>query len=102
MNNYVGTKSSTPRALEHPPPVDNKITANDGLTFFNKDGSPKTKRGKYNRCGSDKHWEVPKCPEYKKGIYIADKYRNLESEATKKLKSGAPVVEGTATETVNI
>ena len=39
---------------------------------------------------------VPKCPEYKKDNYLAEKYRKLESEATKNLKAGAPVVEGTA------
>ena len=34
MTNYVGTKISAPRACAHPPPVDNNITANDGLTFL--------------------------------------------------------------------
>ena len=75
--------------------MDKNIIANDGLTFFNKYVSPNTQRGKFNRCGSDKHWEGPKCPEYKKDKYLAGKYRNLESEATKKLKSGTPVLEGT-------
>ena len=43
MNNYVGTKISAPRARAQPPPVDNKIIANDGLTLFNKDDSPNNK-----------------------------------------------------------
>ena len=63
MNNYVGKKSSAPRDRAHPPPVDNKIISNDGLKLFNKDESPNTKRGKCKRCGSDEHWEGPKCPE---------------------------------------
>ena len=102
MNNYVGTKSSAPRARTQPPPVDNKIISNDGLTFFNKDNSPNTKRGKFKRCGSDKNREVPKFPEYKKDRDLADKYPKLESEANDKLKSGAPVVEGTDPETGNL
>ena len=44
----------------------------------------------------------PKQPEYKKDRYLADRYRKLESEATGKLKPGAPVVEGTAPETGNL
>ena len=102
MEKYVGTKSSAPRARVQPPPVDNKIISNDVLIFFNKYDSPTTKRGKCKRCGSDEHQEGPKCPEYKKDRYLADKYSKLESEATEKLKSGAPVVEGNASETVNI
>ena len=77
MNNYVGGNSSAPRARAHPPPEDNNIISNYGLTFFNNDGSLNTKRGKYKRCGSDEHWEVPKCPEYNKYRYLADKYFNL-------------------------
>ena len=73
--------------------MDNKIIANDGLTLFNKDDSPNTKRGKWKRCGSDEHWEVPKCSEYKKDRDLAEKYRELEYEATEKLKAGASVVE---------
>ena len=87
MNNYLGTKSSAPRARAQPPPLDNKFITNDGLTFFNKDDSTNTKRGKYKRYGSDKYWEGPKYLEYKKFRDLADKYRKLESEATKKLKS---------------
>ena len=34
MKNYAGTKSSAPRDRAQPPHVDNKIIANDGLTFF--------------------------------------------------------------------
>ena len=102
MNKYVGTNSNAPRARSQPPPVDNKIIYNNGLTFFNKDDSPSTKRGKCKRYGSDEHLEVPKCPEYKKYIYLADKYRQLESEATEKLKTGAPVVEGIAPDTGNL
>ena len=96
MNTYVGTKSIAPWARAHTPQVDNKIITNNGLTLFNKDGSSNTKRGKCKKCGSDEHWEGPKCPEYKKDKDLADKYLKLESEATKKLKSGAPVVGGTA------
>ena len=59
MNNYVGTKSSAPQARVQPPPVDKKIISNDGLTLFNKDDSPNTKRSKCKRCGSDEHWEGP-------------------------------------------
>ena len=102
MNNYLGKKSSAPWALAQPPPVDNKIIYNDGLKFFNKYDSPNSKRSKCKRCGSDEHREVPKCPEYKKDRDLADNYRKLESEATKKLKSGAPVVEGTDPETGNL
>ena len=54
------------------------------------------------RCGSDKHWEGPKCPEYNKDRDLAEKYCKLGSEATKKLKSRAPFVEGTTPETGNI
>ena len=102
MDNYVGTNSSAPQARAQPPTVDNKIISNNGLTFFNKYNSPNTKRGKCKRFGSDEHWEGPKFPEYKKDRDLADKYRKLESEATEKLKSGAPFVEGTAPETRNI
>ena len=96
MNNHVGTNSSVTRARAQPPLVDEKITANDGLTFLNKDGSPNTQRGKCNKCGSGEHWEVPKFPEYKKDKDLSEKYCNLESETTKKLKAGAPVLELTA------
>ena len=51
MNNYLGEKSSAPQARAQPPPVDNTIFSKDGLTFFNKDDSPNTKRGKCKRCG---------------------------------------------------
>ena len=33
MNNYVGTEGSAPLARAQPPPVDNKIIANDGIIF---------------------------------------------------------------------
>ena len=102
MNNYVGSNSSAPRAHVQPPPVYNKIISNDGLTFFNKDDSTNAKCGKCKRCGSDKHWEGPKCPEYKKDRDLAEKYHKLGSEATKKLKSGAPFVEGNTPETGNL
>ena len=46
MNNYVGTDSSAPQARAQPPPVDNKIISNNGISFFNKDDSPNTNRGK--------------------------------------------------------
>ena len=92
MNNYLGTKSSAPWARAQPPPMDNKIISKDGLTFFNKDDSPNTKRGKCKKCGSDEHWEGTKCPEYKKDRDLSDKYRKLESESTKKLKAVSPVV----------
>ena len=92
MNKYVGTKSSALPACSKPPPEDKNII----------DDSPNTKRGKCNRCGSEEHWEVPKCPEDKKDKYLVEKYRKLESEATEKLKADAPVVEGTAPQTVNI
>ena len=62
MNNYVGTNSSSPRSSAQSPPVNNNIISNDGITFFNKDDSPNTKCGKCKRCGSDEHWEGPKCP----------------------------------------
>ena len=102
MNNYVEIESRAPQDCAQPPPGDNKIISNNVLTLFNKDDSPNTKRGKCNRCGSDEHWQVTKCPEYRKYRYLADKYLKLEYEATKKLKSGAPVVEGTAPETGNL
>ena len=73
MNSYVGTKISAPQARLQPPPMDNKIIANDYITFFNKDDSPNTKRGKCKRCGSGEHWERPKCPEYKKDRDLAEK-----------------------------
>ena len=92
MNNYVGTKSIAPRSRTQKPLVDNKIIPNNGLTLFNKYGSPNTKRCKCKRCGSGEHWEGPKWPEYNKYRDLADKYRKLESEAIEKLKSGAPVV----------
>ena len=79
-----------------------KLISNNGLKFFNKDNSPSTKRGKCKRWGSEEYWKGPKCPEYKKDRHLVEKYRKLESEATEKLKSGAPVVEGTAPETGNI
>ena len=69
--------SSAPQARAQPPPVDNKIISNDGLTFFNRDDSPYNTRGKCKRCGSDEHWEGPKCPKYKKDRDLADKYCRL-------------------------
>ena len=102
MNKYLGTKSSTPRARAQPPPLDNKIISNYGVTLFSKYDSPNTKSGKCKRCGSDEHWEGPKFREYKKYRDLADKYRNLESEATNKLKSGSPIVEGASPETRNL
>ena len=102
MNNYVGEKSSAPRARAQPPPVDNKIISKYGLAFFNKYDSPKTKCGKCKRSGSDEHWDGPKFPEYKNDRDLADKYRKLGSEATGKLKPGAPFVEGTTPETGNL
>ena len=74
MNIYLGINSSAPRACAQPHPVDNKIISNNGHTFFNKDDSPNTKRGKCKRCGSEEQWEGPKFPEYKKDRYLADKY----------------------------
>ena len=102
MNNYVEIESRAPQDCAQPPPEDNKIISNNVLTLFNKDDSPNTKRGKCNRCGSDEHWEVTKCPEYRKYRYLADKYLKLEYEATKKLIVDATFAEGTAPETRNI
>ena len=77
MTNYVWKKSSAPRARVQPPPVDNTIIFNDGIKFFNKDNSSNTKCGKWKRCWSDKHWEGPKFPEYKKDRDLAEKHRKL-------------------------
>ena len=102
INKYVRTKSSAPQARAQTPPLDNKIIANDGLTFFNQDDSPNTKRGKCKRCGSNNHWQGPKCPDHNKDRYLVEKCHKLEYEATQKLKSGAQIVDRTAPDSGNI